>query len=217
MTEDEVLQKVSAKITDTIIWGNYTQHYDWEWVNGKPLLIPTSPTITAGVMIRDWAIAKKLKELGVKKVLDVGSDTGHFMAVLKSLGIDSVGIDPNKEICASINSKGINKCYPIGIESLLTTDIHDYDCITCMNITHATWKDESVKTKFITWIANHSTYAILSDFTHQDRSWKELTFLHDFNLLPFYCSPLVVKIAQKLNIEKVISYPGIQKLYKSTI
>lgn len=210
---NKVLSELQAKANDDIDWGNYDQHYDWVWTD-RPLLIPKTLEFTAGVMLRDWTIAKQLKDIGVKKVLDVGSDTGHFLAVLKYHGIDADGIDANKKACALVNSKGQNICYNLGIQTLITSDIDGYDCITCMNITQAKWKNEALKNQFIEWTSKHFSYAVLSDCTHQDKKWGHLEIIRDFNFLPIYCSPFIIKIANFLKIEKVVSYLCIQKLYK---
>lgn len=211
---DRMLEKLQTEATDTVMWDRYDQHYDWTWTD-RPLLVPMTLNLTAGVMLRDWTIARKLKDLGIKKVLDIGSDTGHFLAVLKYHGIDAVGIDANKQACDFINLKGQNTCYNIGLQSLITSNINGYDCITCMNITQAQWKDENIKKDFISWISKHFSYALLSDFTHQDRKWKNLEKIFDFNFLPFYYSPVVERIFMFLKIEKIVSYQCIQKLYKT--
>lgn len=208
-----ILEKLQNGANDTVIWGNYDQHYDWTWTD-RPLLIPATLNVTAGVMLRDWALARKLKELGIKRVLDVGSDTGHFLAVLKYHGIDAVGIDANKKACELINSKGQNTCYNLGIQTLITSNLNDYDCLTCMNITQAKWENEELKKQFLKWTKNHFQYAVLSDSTHQDKKWVHFELIHDFNFLPIYCSNLVIRVASYLNIEKIISYSCIQKLYK---
>lgn len=215
MVIDTLLQQAELESKDTVNWGNYDQLYDWTWENGRPSLIPKNPMTAAGILLRDWTIAETLKKKGVKKVLDIGSDTGHFIAVLKHHGIDAVGIDANKKMCDFIQSKGQNTCYNLGIETLITLDLEGYDCITCMNITQAKWEDESLKDDLISWITKRASYAILSDFTHQDKKWHGLTKIHDFNLLPFYCSPLVVRVAKRLGIEHLVSYTSIQKLYKT--
>ncbi len=216
MITDSILKKAEEKHLDQVTWGSYDNHYDWQWTD-RPLLIPKTPKVTAAVMLRDWTIAKKLKELGIKKVLDVGSDTGHFMAVLKYNGIDAVGIDANKTCCDFITSKGQNSCYNIGIDTLCTlTTLEGYDCITCMNITQAKWEDEELKQKFIKWLSQHYTYALLSDMTHQDRSWDKLKLVYDFNFLPLYCSKFVVRCMTFFKIDTIVAYSCIQKLYKIT-
>lgn len=220
------LAELESKNKDNQIWGNYDHLYDWTWTD-RPVLIPIlsdntkqkkrdlpiSLDVTAGVMVRDWVVAKKLKDLGIKSVLDVGSDTGHFMAVLAYYGIEAVGIDTSKKACDLIKSKGHNICYNIGIQSLITKPLTDFDCITCMNITNAKWQDEELKTNFIRWIEINFKYAVLSDVTHQDRKWFGLQCVHDFNFLPIYCSPIVTKITRYCRIEKIINYTCIQKLY----
>jgi len=210
---DKMLEELQTKTSDTMMWDSYDQHYDWTWTD-RPLLVPLTLNFTAGVMLRDWTIAKKLKELGIKKVLDVGSDTGHFLAVLKYHGIDAVGIDANKKACEFINSKGQNKCYNVGIQTLVNSNIEDYDCLTCMNITQAKWENEDLKNQFIVWANKHFDYAVLSDCTHQDKKWKNFEVIYDFNFLPVYCSPFIIKIAGFFKIEKIISYSCIQKLYR---
>lgn len=219
MIKDEKLAAASMKSKDTVLWGKYDNHYDWEWSYGRPYLTPYTLNIGHQVLLRDWTVAKKLHDLGVKSVLDIGSDTGHFLAVLKHFGIEAVGIDASKEACDFVESKRQNMCYNIGIQSLITLDIDTYDCITCMNITHAHWKDsdfnEELKKKLIAWIRDHSKYTVLSDFTHQDRSWEGLTKVHDFNILPFYFSKTVYKVAKLLHIDTLINYVSLQKCYKT--
>ncbi len=215
MLTDQLLQQAEASSTDEATWGNYDQLYDWSWADGRPSILPKNPVTSAGILLRDWTIAKKLKDIGVKRVLDIGSDTGHFIAVLKYHGIEAVGIDANKRMCDFIHTKGQNTCYNVGIETLISIDLKDYDCITCMNITQAAWPDESLKDNLIQWIAGRTRYTVLSDFTHQDKRWAPLTKIHDFNLLPFYCSPIIVRLAKQLGIEHLISYTSIQKLYKT--
>ncbi len=215
MITDLLLEKAEKESHDIQNWGNYDQLYDWTWEGGRPCLIPKNKNTTASILLRDWTIAEILKNKGVTKVLDIGSDTGHFIAVLKYYGIEAIGIDANKKMCDVVISKGQNMCYNLGIETLITLDLKEYDCITCMNITQAKWADETLKKNLISWISKRASYSVLSDFTHQDRKWTELTKIHDFNLLPLYCSPIIVRIAKKLGIEHLISYTSIQKLYRS--
>ncbi len=218
MIKDLLLQKAELQANDTVVWGKYDNHYDWVWVNNRPYLSPLTQNTAHQVLLRDWAVARKLHELGIKKVLDIGSDTGHFLAVLKHFNIEAVGIDASKEACEFIKKKEQNICYNLGIQTLITLDIREYDCITCMNITHAKWKDETLneelKHKLIQWIADHSKYAVLSDFTHQDRSWDGLAMIHDFNPLPFYFSKKVHRVASLLHIDTFINYLSLQKIYK---
>lgn len=214
MITDKVLQQAEECNQDKITWGSYDHHYDWQWTD-RPLIVPTTLTISAAVLMRDWTIAKKLHDLGIKRVLDIGSDTGHFMAVLKYYGIEAVGIDASKECSDFINKKGQNVCYNIGIETLIKlSKLPGYDCISCMNITQAKWEDEKLKQDLITWIGNNSTHALLSDITHQDTSWKRLKIIHDFNFLPIYCSKFIVRCMTYLKIDSIVAYTCIQKLYK---
>lgn len=214
MTLDPILENAASNSHDKTLWGKYEQHYDWEW-HKVPVIIPKEMNVSGGIFIRDWSIAKELKKLGVKKVLDVGSDTGHFMAVLKYHGIDAVGVDADKIACETVFLKGVNKSYPIGIQTLITLNLEGYDCISCMNITQAKWVNEDLKNDFIAWIQKNFTYAVLTDISHQDRKWLGLKKIYDFNMLPFYCSRAIIKVAQKLGIEKIISYPNTQKIYKT--
>ena len=216
MITDEKLARVERKEEDVVIWGKYDNHYDWEWSNDRPFLSPYTLRIGHQVLLRDWTVAKKLHELGVKRVLDIGSDTGHFMAVLKHFGIEAVGVDASPEACAFIENKKQHKCYPVGIQTLVTLDLREYDCITCMNITQATWEDEALKKKLITWITERADYTVLSDFTHQDSSWKHLTKVHDFNVLPFYFSKFVHRVSGLFHIDSLLNYLCIQKCYKIT-
>ncbi len=202
---------------DDVMWGNYDHTYDWTWADNRPCIIPIHTQNAAQVLVRDWDVARKLKELGVKKVLDIGSDTGHFIAVLTHLGIEAVGIDANKKSCDMINGKGVNHCYHVGLQTLIKQDIDGYDCIVCMNFTHAPWKDEQLKTDLVNWMARNSTYAVLSDYTHQDKKWSSLEKIHDFNFLKLYCSKFFIRVASFLGFGSLVSYPCIQKLYKSKI
>jgi expansin (peptidoglycan-binding protein) len=86
-----------------------------------------------------------------------------------------------------------------------------------MNFTHAPWKDEQLKTGLVNWMARNSTYAVLSDYTHQDKKWSSLEKIHDFNFLKLYCSKFFVRVASFLGFGSLVSYPCIQKLYKSKI
>ena len=214
MLHDEILSTIHKEKSDDVIWGKYDNHYDWTWYKDRPYLSPHTLSIGSQVLLRDWTVAKKLHELGIKKVLDIGSDTGHFMAVLHHFGIEAVGVDASKEATLFINKKEVNICYAIGIQTLVTLDLKGYDCITCMNITHASWENEQLKKDLISWITQHATYTVLSDFTHQDRSWKGLTKIHDFNILPIYFSKIVYKIASFFHIESMLNYLCIQKIYK---
>lgn len=215
MLTDTILQDAEKKSKDIATWGNYDQLYDWIWAENTPALIPKSQKATAGIFLRDWTIAKTLKEKGIKRVLDIGSDTGHFMAVLKYYGIEAVGIDANKKMCEFIANKGQNKCYNIGIETLVNLDIKEYDCITCMNITHAKWEDESSKINFVNWLSKNTNYIVLSDFTSQDRNWKNLKMVHTFNFLPFNYSPFFERVFRYFKLEKIVTYSCIQKLYQA--
>lgn len=213
MLTDTILQQAQENTNDSVEWGKYNNHYDWTWCGDKPLLVPNTLPVTAGVMMRDWTIARSLQKLGVKRVLDIGSDTGHFIAVLKYHGIDAVGIDASKEACDLVNSKGQNTCYHLSVKTLIKLNLNEYDCLTCMNITQAVWKDEALKKDFVEWIGGHFTYTVLSDFTHQDRTWYSFKKIEDFNFLPFYYTPLIERIFRLMKLEKIISYPCIQKLY----
>ncbi len=211
---DEVLSKLQ-NTEDEIVWGDYKHTYDWFWSDGRPNIIPTNTKNAAQVLIRDWDVARKLKELGVKKVMDIGSDTGHFIAVLAHLGIESVGVDADSQSCQMINKKGVNNCYCVGIQTIVKNDISGYDCIVCMNITHAKWKDEKLKYDLINWMARNAKYVVLSDYTHQDMSWSNLEKIHDFNFLRIYCSKFFIRIADFFGFGGILSYSCIQKLYKS--
>ena len=214
MIIDKKLEKIEVSSKKEVLWGNYTKEYDWSWTD-RPSITPLdNKEASAAVMIRDWNIAKKLHDLGIKRVLDIGSDTGHFIAVLTYYGIEAVGVDTAKECCEEIKSKGINICYQIGIDDLIKISLDSYDCITCMNITHAQWKNEDKKLNFIQWISANTNYAVLSDFTNQDKKWKTLKKIHSFNFLPFRYSPLLEKVFRLLKLEKVVTYSCIQKLYK---
>jgi hypothetical protein len=85
-----------------------------------------------------------------------------------------------------------------------------------MNITQATWENEKQKEDLIAWIKDHASYAVLPDFTHQDRKWKGLRLLHDFNILPFYFSKCIYKVAALLHIESMLNYLCVQKVYTVT-
>ena len=214
MLHDEILATISEENNDDVIWGKYDNHYDWIWSKDRPYLSPHTLSIGSQVLLRDWTVAKKLHDLGVKKVLDIGSDTGHFMAVLHHFGIKAVGVDASKEATLFVNKKEVNVCYNVGIQTLITLPLEGYDCITCMNITQAVWDNEQLKKDFIRWITKHASYTVLSDFTHQDRSWGGLTKIHDFNVLPIYFSKIVYRIASFFHVESMLNYLCIQKVYK---
>lgn len=211
---DQTLEQASENNKSTVLWGKYDKHYDWVWHNDRPYLAPNGGHIATEVLLRDWTVAEKLMSLGVRRVLDIGSDTGHFIAVLKHFGIEAVGVDASSEACDFVNSRGQNKCYQVDLESLITLDLKGYDCITCMNITQAKWQDESLKSKLISWISERSTYTVLSDITHQDKHWNTLKLVHDFNPLPLYFSGMVYRVAKRMGFGDTLNYLAIQKCYK---
>lgn len=223
MLYDSALEKTahSENSTEQVIWGRYDHAYDWEWNEslGAPSLTLRNRDLLARVSSipwRDFTIASALSGYGVKKVLDVGSDTGHFMAVLKVFGIEAVGIDPNPAACGMILSKGVNHCYAMGIQDLITIPEleQDFDCLTCMNITHARWQDESLKERFVAWTGERFRYAVLSDWSGRDK-WANMRLEHDFNPLPFRYTPFTQRFTQYLRIDENIHYMCIQKIFKS--
>lgn len=217
---DETLEKIeeaAKSVRDT--WSNYQHIYGWEWDEKtyRPVIIEADHSMikrTCSVMLRDWTIGYELKNRGIKKVLDIGSDTGHFMAVLKALGIEAVGIDSNRERCDYINQRGINKCYNVGIESLLNGPLSGFDCITCLNIIHVRWPDEEVKKKFVGWMLDNSQYYVLSDLDGWTKKNKRMRKIFDFNFLPFRFTWLVYKIFGYLKIADVVTYTCMHKLYQ---
>lgn len=224
MINDLILEKFVAKEKKDI-WGRYSHVYGWFWNKdiNKPTIYPLSledSERTGMVMIRDWMIAQKLSRLGIKKVLDIGSDTGHLMAVLKSCGIEAVGIDSNKSACDYINSRNVSKCYNLSIQDLIELEnIADgYDCVICLNITQAKWKDELLKDSFISWISDRFEYCVLSNYTRQDRGWNKLNLIHCFNVGRFKYNKILQYLYNKiLQIDTQIHYISIQKIYKSKV
>lgn len=220
MLLDLILKKISdGSKTEKTIWGTYRNSYDWSWdkETKRPNIYPSGNIPIAGaVFMRDWAIAKKLSELGIKKILDIGSDTGHLMATLNVHGIEAVGIDPNIDACRYIDNKGINKCYNLSIQDLIQIEKlgNEYDCLTCLNITQAKWKDEQLKKDFIDYISNNFKYCVISDMTHQDKKWKRLELLHDFKITRFPYNKLTQFIYRILGNDIPSHYSNMQKLYK---
>lgn len=222
MLTDLILEKISDSIKiPKNIWGRYDHVYNWSWNKeiNKPTIYPLSfeyIKLTSAVFMRDWLISKKLAELGIKKVLDIGSDTGHLMATLNANNIDAVGIDSNIDACKYINNKAVNRCYNLSIQDLVQIKKlgNDYDCLTCLNITQAKWKDEKLKSDFIEYISNNFKYCVLSDITHQDRKWKHLKPLYDFKITRFPYNKLTQFIYRLLGNDVSVHYPSIQKLYK---
>ncbi len=222
MLTDEILLTVSERSGAKSIWGRYNHVYDWSYdaLNNKVStwsLAPTDWSRTAAIIMRDHLIASKLKEIGVKKVLDVGSDTGHFLAVLASYGIEAVGLDASSEACQFVDNKKVNKCYHLSIQDLINLKElgNSYDCLTCLNITQAKWENEALKKEFINWSAEHFQYQVLSDFTNQSRRWDQLELVHKFNIGRFSYNHLIQFLARVLGIDIVLHYVGIQKLFQT--
>ncbi len=219
---DQVLENITVSGNDAKhIWSNYQHIYDWHWDEeaGKPAIFPRSidgVELTSSVLLRDWSIALKLKEVGVKKVLDIGSDTGHFMAVLRANGIDAVGIDIDTKLCDAVAQRRVNRCYNIGIQDLIKLENlgNDYDCVTCLNILHAKWEDEKMKRGLIEWIGKRFKFAVLSDMSNQSKGWRGLEVAYDFNRLPVKFGWGVYKVLKALKMSNLVTYRSMHKLYK---
>lgn len=224
IVDDKILSGYCDKVTPENIWGRYNHVYDWSYdaTNCKVSTFALSDIHwerTAAIILRDYSIAEKLRQIGVKKILDVGSDTGHLLAVLTSYGIQAVGVDSSRAACDFINQKNVNRCYNLSIKDLIKIDKLNigYDCLVCLNITHAKWADEQLKMDFINWGAKHFKYLLLSDFTNQEKRWSNLDLIHRFNLGRFKYNYYIQLICRILGIDVIPHYLGIQRLFKSKI
>jgi SAM-dependent methyltransferase len=219
MIVDTQLASLEQSMPKTnVVWSNYAQTYDWTWIpeSQQPAICPKSPEHAdrcSALLLRGSRIAQKLKEKGIKRVLDIGADTGYFLAQLTAIGIEAVGIDANKMCCEYIATKGINHCYCIDIEQIIKNSLSGFDCITCMNITHARWKDETLKMRLISWIAQNTDWCILSDMSHQYKKWANLKLEHDFSFLRYPYNKTTQRLTSAINVDSLIHYTCIQKLF----
>ena len=215
-------------------FSGYTSQYSWEWITalGKPAIFSLNDGFLnkcAAIMIRDNAIAKHLHTLGVKSVLDIGADTGYFLAVLKTYSIEAVGIDSSANSCNLINKKKINKCYQIDLKDLLSINQPlGFDCISVMNITHVNWssnvKDgEALKEDFIKWLSIQAKYLVLSDTTNQSKIWEKygLKIIKDYqqNFPIFsavnYVGRLLDRLISPINKTPMKRFVFVEKIFRA--
>jgi SAM-dependent methyltransferase len=216
------------------IFSGYTSQYSWEWLTaiGKPAIFSLNDDFIkkcAAIMIRDNTIAKQLHTLGVKSVLDIGADTGYFLAVLKTYSIEAVGIDSSANSCNLINKKKINKCYQIDLRDLLSINQPlGFDCISVMNITHVNWNSnvkggEAFKEDFIKWLSTQAKYLVLSDTSNQSKKWEKygLKIIKDYQqTFPIYSAinyvgKLLDRLISPLDNTFLKRFVFVEKLFRS--
>ena len=231
---DSVLE--SAPITQSkITFWRYHHRYDWcfhEEENTVSILPKETSDIswTAGVYIRDFTISKYLKDFGIKKILDVGADTGCFMAFCRMHWIESVGIDADRDAVEHINAKWVNKAYHYWFEDLVNLSKlgNEYDCLVCMNILHSPRFEEEIKWKFISYIENNYKYSILTLKSSDVNKLENLELVYGFSILKFsgyrFIKPFQIKYSATIQfflrifwLNALTDYISIQALYKSKI
>ncbi len=194
----KALELAEKEYEAATIVGNYSTHYDWIFdpINRSPSISVLNIDFIEKIgyiLIRDHIIANALSDLGVKTLLDIGSDTGHFIAVCSQYNIHAVGIEPNKISCDKVNSKLINKCYNLDINKLISIkEKFNFDCITVLNITHVNWNSYAEdggrnKNQLIDFICLNSKFAVLSDISGQSRAFK----LKGLNLIKSYNTNII--------------------------
>ncbi len=75
-----------------------------------------------------------LKNYGSKLNLDIGSAQGRFVWMVKSTGIESFGVEPNKESCQEAFKKYGVKLYNSTALGFLQNSQQEYDSITILNV-----------------------------------------------------------------------------------
>lgn len=187
--------------TNKLDWGNYASEIDWNIIGGKleTFVKNTSkPNIHAGLKenlarnmrhdLRDGAIVSVLKKINVKTVLDIGADTGMFLARCKCEGIEGVGIEPNKEVVDYVNKKNYVKLFCFDLDTLMR-EFKNNNCIevcSMLNTFHGEWKDIQKKDNFTKYLARNFKYAVLSDDYKNNKPdsivTKYFDLLYDFNM-----------------------------------
>lgn len=230
MLTDSILENAS-KTTCHISFWRYNHRYDWNFhvEQNSVSIIPKSLSDiswTAWVYIRDFTLSKYLTDLGVKKIIDVGADTGCFMAFCKMQWIDWVGIDADIEAVNYINAKWINKAYHFGFEDLMEFKElwNTYNCLVCMNILHSPKFKEDIKWRFLDYIAENYKFAVLTLKPSDIKKLRNLELVRDFSVLNFpwyrFLRPFQIRyykftqfFLRILGINWLTDYVSIQGLY----
>ncbi len=231
---DSVLENLQNTHSQKIFW-RYNHRYNWYFHKEENTISILPKEIsdiswTAGVYMRDFTISKYLKDFGIKRIIDVGADTGCFMGFCKMQWIESVGIDADIEAIEYINAKGINRAYHFWFEDLVNLSKlwNQYDCLVCMNILHSPKFEEEIKWKFIHYIENNYNYAVLTLKSSDVSKLENLEIIEDFSILKFpgyrFIKPFQIKYSTTIQfflkifwLNALTDYVSIQALYRSKI
>lgn len=138
--------------------------------------------------LRDNAIVDVLKKINVRTILDIGADTGMFLAKCKYNGIDGIGIEPDRKIVEYVNRKNYVKLYCFGLEALMQKfeNNNRFDACSMLNFFHGEWKDIKEKDSFAGYLAGNFNYLILSDVYKNNKPdpilAKRFDLIYDFNM-----------------------------------
>ncbi len=178
-------------------WGDYSAQMDWEIKEGNlqlfvrdddPMVLKNNLGRVVRHDIRDSAVVDVLLKCNVTTILDVGADTGAFLAQCKSRGIDGIGIEPNKKAVEYFNKKYFIKLYCFDLETLMEKYKNDGSIEACamMNTFHGLWKDIKAKETFTRYVAENFKYALLSDDYKNNKPdpvlMKYFDLVYDFNM-----------------------------------
>lgn len=178
-------------------WGNYLSQLDWDIIEGnlKVSVKNTDKKVIAGNLkraisheLRDDAIISILKMINVKTVLDIGADTGLFLAKCKYNGIEGVGIEPNRTAVNYVNKKGFVELFCLDLQTLMKSfkNRDMFDLCSMLNFFHGAWKDIREKDSFARYLAQNFKYVILSDDYKNNKPdpiiMEYFELVYDFNM-----------------------------------
>ena len=185
------------KQQEALQWGDYAAQMDWKIEagcihlfvrNDDPSVLNTNLGRVVRHDVRDAAIVDVLRKCNVQSVLDVGADTGAFLARCKCNGIDGIGIEPNQNAVDYFNKKNFIRLYCFDLETLMAQYKLNgsIDVCSMMNTYHGVWKDVQEKEAFTRYVAENFKYALLSDDYKNNKPdpiiMKYFDLVYDFNM-----------------------------------
>ncbi len=178
-------------------WNNYFSQIDWDIKENKikTFVKSTQKDVIEGNLdrcmsheLRDNTIIEALTKINVKTILDIGADTGMFLAKCKYNGIDGIGIEPVKKTVDYVNKKNYVKLFCFDLQALMQKFENKgyFEACSMLNFFHGAWKDISQKGEFTKYLANEFKYAVLSDNYKNNKPDPILTkyfeLVYDFNM-----------------------------------
>jgi SAM-dependent methyltransferase len=149
-----------------------------EGFEGKLELI----THKMAISLRDELITQWLANLGVKRLLDVGCDFGSLLAKASLFGINSYGLDIDKDAIELARKSGLN-IQECSIEQIIRertirpffpAEDESVTAVSCLNILHGKWDDPQKRKLLLEIFLKDADFVFVTLTSSQLRQLRKL-------------------------------------------